>query len=506
MTRTTALPAMIRASAPAVTALTMPARIIAADAGARTITGRILRFGDVGHTAMGPVRFAAGSLAADADASAVKLLVEHDTNRIVGYGTSISIDGDDVTASFYVAPGDAGDEVLSSAAGKLRDGLSVGVQVIDGSHDAAGVLNVTAGALREVSAVAVPAFSAARMSTVAASAPAAAQVAPYVAPVVMPGPAAFGGMVTAHRPAGTDYAGALARMTAGYAEGGPQGMLRAALSDVVGPTDTAGNQAARDVLIRPQWLGELWTAENISRPLIEAFGPKPLTSWKASGFRIVRPAFGVAEYAGRKADVPSPGNYAVEPVDAKARRIAGAHDFDRIFLDFGDRALFDAYLRLQTQDYGRLSESWWAAYLQEQATPAGNVASPLAALTAAAARFRTIGARVNVVAMAPDVFGTLLETPRIDAPWLFDGTAQIDGSSATVGGITFTSEESIAAGTVIVADKRAASFFEHSNPPISVEAVNIPNGGVDIGVFGYVAMLPNDTAALVKYTVGTETP
>lgn len=503
MTTQLAPGAIIRASAPTVTALTLPARITAADSGTRMVTGEIVEYGVVGNTAMGRVRFAAGSITFDDDASAVKALVEHDVSKIVGYGKTISAAGSKLTASFYVAPGDLGDEVLASAVAKLRDGLSVGVQVIEGSMGDDGVFTVTAGLLREVSFVAVPAFSTARITEIAAS----GQPAYTPAPIVLPGPADFGGaLVGAPKP--ESYDDALVRMHSAYLTGGVSALVTAALTDVVGPTDTIGNQPIRDAMQRPQWLGELWRSENIVRPLIDAFGPKPLTAPKVQGFRTVRPAYGVEEYAGRKAEIPSPGNVTLEPAEAKARRAAAGHDFDRIFLDLGDRTMFDQYVRIQTQNYGRLVEAWFATWLQTVATDAGTVTSALAALRAAASYFRTIGASTSVVAMAGDVFDDLLETPQDQAPWLYSGTAQIDGSTATVGGITFAAVDSLTPGTVLVADKRAASFFEHSNPPLHVEAVNIPNGGIDIAIFGYVAMLDNDPAAIRRYTVApaVETP
>ena len=106
---------------------------------------------------------------------------------------------------------------------------------------------------------------------------------------------------------------AVERITAGWRSGGAEGALRAALSDVVPPTDPAQNQA----LFRPQWLGELYgPTAYTERPLIDVISKAPLTSFTVTGFRVNRPAFGVAPYAGNKAAVPSPGGYAVEVVSA----------------------------------------------------------------------------------------------------------------------------------------------------------------------------------------------
>jgi hypothetical protein len=58
-------------------------------------------------------------------------------------------------------------------------------------------------------------------------------------------------------------------------------------------------------------------------------------------------------------------------------------------------------------------------------------------------------------------------------------------------------EASLPANTILAGDRRAATFYEWKNPPLAIQAQNIANGGVDLGVFGYCASIVNNPVALV---------
>lgn len=493
MTRTICPPLYLTAST-TLQALTIETTVTASDAAKRTITGRVLTLGEVGNTSGGRVRFAAGALNAQ-DPSRIKLLIEHDPTRVVGYATEIAERDGAVWATFRVAPGPAGDEVLASAGEKLRDGLSVGVQIIAGTAGNDGILDVTEAAWRETSVVALPAFASAQVTAVTAQQPQQPAPQQLQQQPAMYVPAAY---TTGRQARRRDLVTATEEMAAAYLTGGVAGLMQAALSDVVMPA-AAGEQ---DAIMRPEWIGELWQAVKISRPIIEAIGTQPLKSYKVQGFRRVRPWFGVAEYGGNKADVPSPGTFKVEPVETKARRVAGAHDFDRIFLDLGDGEMLRAYFQAQAENYAVLSEQMVSVALLAEATPlAAAPATVLKALTAAASALGTIGASISFVKVAPDLYEEALDIKQLDAPWLFGGSANLRDGTAAIGNISITAEESLAPGTFLAGDKRAATIKEWKNPPLRVEAVNLPNGGIDVGVFGYLATLVNDSRALVKATV-----
>lgn len=508
----------LTATAPTVTRLELlDSRVTAADSSARTITGLVATWGAVGRTSAGPARFARGSITA-ADLQRVKLMVEHDTGQVVGYATAATETDTGLEATFHVPAGAAGDAALASAAAGLRDGLSVGVEITSAAPGPDGVLDVTAGAWRETSLVAIPAYQSARVTQVAASgqpgvqfgqiiqqAP-AQQVAAsqWQAPQVL-----TAAQVQARRGDPELVVQTMAdRIAAAWRTGGDSAALRAALVDII-PPGTGATQPQRDALFRPQWLGELWTTSYTQRDLIDSISSAPLTSLKVQGFRIVRPAFGVAAYSGNKTAVPSPGGYTVEPAEASARRVAGAHDVDRAFIDLGDGSFLASYFRYQAENYAVLTEGETATALVGAATALPDApATALAALDVLAQYFSRLGggARMSFVAIGASVWSELTATKRIDAPWLFDGAAQLVGSTATVGGIRMFLSPSVPDDGIMAGDRRAATHYEWKNPPLSVQAQNVANGGIDLGVFGYHTELINNPDALVKLTVTPALP
>ena len=519
----------VTATAPALTRVqVLDARVTAADPGARTITGLVVQWGAIGRTSIGPCRFARGSISAP-EPRRVKLMVEHDVAQVVGYLTAAQDTDQGLVGTFTVPPGAAGDAVLASAAAGLRDGLSVGVEVDAATPGADGVLDVTAGQWRETSVVAIPAFMESRVTQVAAAgqpgmaftqaaqqaaqqpaggaggvpsavmvpAPPAA-IQPWQQPVAatyVPGPAAQPWQARPVQALGLDEA--IERITAGWRHGGAEGALRAALTDIVPPVNVGQQQS----LFRPQWLGELWQTSYHERPLIDVISHAPLNSFTVSGFQVNQPVFGVDVYAGNKGPVPSPGGYGVTPVSATATRIAGAHDIDRAFIDLGDGSFVSSYFRYQAENYAVLTENQVETWLAADATtlPPAGATDVLTALDVLAQYFANLGggARMSFVAIAPDLWSDLIGTKNLDAPWLYGGSASLVGGTATVGGISIFLAQGVAAGTIMAGDRRAATFYEWKNPPLGIQAVNIANGGIDLGVFGYVAHLVNNPAALV---------
>jgi hypothetical protein len=244
----------------------------------------------------------------------------------------------------------------------------------------------------------------------------------------------------------------------------------------------------------------------VQRTIIDSIQRQTLTSMTVNGFTVTRPAFGVDTYAGNKTAIPSPGGFDLSPVSATAKRVAGGHDIDSIFFDlgggFGSASFLQSYFTLQTQNYLEKTESLVAAELLPLATVLPSAPTDaLTALTDIAAYLGGIGAAVSWVKVAPDLFGDVLSIKASDAPWLYGGSASITDGTATIGGIKISAEPTLAAGTVLAGDTRCATYFEWKNPPLKVEAVSIPNGGVDLAVFGYYALLVNDAAALCTVTV-----
>ncbi|NBW14905.1 MAG: hypothetical protein EBR82_43580 [Caulobacteraceae bacterium] len=149
--------------------LTFSTPIEAADAERRIIAGKIMEFGAIGHTSVGPVMFERGSIQI-ANASKIKLLAQHEqtASGVIGRAQSFSTEGDFMFGTFKVSASDVGSRYLTLASEELVSGLSVGCEIIS-SLPKDNYLLVTAARLLEVSLVESAAFENCAVTRVAAS-------------------------------------------------------------------------------------------------------------------------------------------------------------------------------------------------------------------------------------------------------------------------------------------------------------------------------------------------
>lgn len=542
----------------------MPVQAAQVNRAKRLLGGLAVPFDVPGNPSIGRAIFRAGSVSVPDDPSWVKLLVEHDPTRSVGYLNEHRTLAAGLLTAFKVADGPAGDEALDAVESRTRDGLSVRAEVEDWAVLQDGTIEIRASRLREVSQVAVPAYESARVNLAAsltdqegasvmaelanmldlkASAPTPAPTpnpAPEPQPQPQPDPAPSGPhapQLLAGAPNGNLDLGALAAalaphlaaaMAAPESPAGPPipprtvtgpGTVRAAavavadwqrrdgqnvmalvaaLNDVV-PADDAGQA----FIGRETWLGQLWTAAVTGRPYIDGLGTtKPLTGLKAKGWRwVTKPA--VADYAGNKAAIPS-NAVSTEPAETNAHRVAGGWDVDRAYVDLGDADMVQALFEAATEDYRAKSNTWTGAQLRAAAagTIVGAPTDVVGLLVALGASAAGIGARISGLAIAADLFSPFAALTVNEVPWWFgQASATLDPQtqSARVPGFSFFVDPALTSGQWTAWDDRAATYFEVGAPsgtPIKVQAVNIPNGGVDLGVFGYNALLVNDDRAI----------
>jgi len=160
----------------------MPVTLTAADSDKRTISGRIVTWGEQGNTSAGPTIFAAESIKFNKN---VKLLLEHDRTRPIGKLLSYEVTKEGIDATFKIANTMAGEDALVEAADGLRDGFSVGVKV-DAWDNQDGVMVISKSSIMETSLVTDPAIDSARVSQVAASEEEATQVSETTVSEVQP--------------------------------------------------------------------------------------------------------------------------------------------------------------------------------------------------------------------------------------------------------------------------------------------------------------------------------
>lgn len=138
----------------------------------RTVSGVVIPF-NVQTSDSRKLKFAPGSVTWNKSAvSQVKLDREHDMSQLLGAATELKSADAGVTGKFKVARTTAGDEALTLAEDGALDGMSAVVEILTAVPDPAaeGGTLVTSARLRRVTLTADPAFTDARVATVAASA------------------------------------------------------------------------------------------------------------------------------------------------------------------------------------------------------------------------------------------------------------------------------------------------------------------------------------------------
>jgi hypothetical protein len=261
--------------------------------------------------------------------------------------------------------------------------------------------------------------------------------------------------------------------------------VEAALTDIT--------QGGNPLVTPDQYAGQLWSGLDYTRRFVGLMAAGTLTSWKGTGWRWVTPPE-VDDYAGDKAAVPS---NAVETEDEPwtAGRLAGAHDIDRKFRDFKDDEFFAAYYHAMTMSYARKSDIKARAFLVANATAGTAVVGNLlkaAATVVQRVEDATDGAQADWIMVNSADKLALLDITDADVPAFLD-TWNIDPGS-------FIGTTGVPAGTVVAGNRNASEFKELPGSPIRVETVNIVNGGIDGGVFGYYATLLHEATGLQKAT------
>jgi hypothetical protein len=149
--------------------ITLTSDIFAADTEARTLTGRVLPFGEVGRPksdGLGSIVFAQDSVNI-AEPSAIKLNLEHDRTRPIGKAVALESRADGIWATFALVNTTAANDALIEAAAGLRNGFSIEVVARDLDRGAK-VTTVKAADMTGVALVTNPAYSGAGVTEIAA--------------------------------------------------------------------------------------------------------------------------------------------------------------------------------------------------------------------------------------------------------------------------------------------------------------------------------------------------
>lgn len=470
----------------------------------------------------------------------VKALRDHDHSDPVGYVTALDLAS--LEGTIFIPEGDNGDRALREARDGLRDGVSVGFQILEYSFDADDVMHVTRAELYEVSLCAIPAIADAGVISVTAS---LNHPTPKGNPLMnkeqLAAALAAGTITQAEHDAALAVLNARSNPPAPELAAGPQAVplapaqldvqdrpkslreVSAEIAQLAQNRDLPGVMLALQTHIvsddagtafygRPDWIGEIWQAAVTGRPWIESFGtPTPLTSGKIQGFKFadvenLRPV----KYAGGGAAVAS-GKMKTVPVSAEPDRWAFATSLDRIFADLGTDDLVAALFRKMAEGFDIASDVDVATKVLAAATvPMTTDATPLPIVDAnvlesirrGAAGLRKIGATIDHIKMGEAAFEQWSEQKIADLPaWLANqlGFVNLREGTSEIGDLHIAADIRMEDDEIAIYDKRAVTVYE--TPSIQLEAINIPNGKVDLGFFTYGGLLVNDARAIQKRTV-----
>ena len=320
------------------------------------------------------------------------------------------------------------------------------------------------------------------------------QLAPVSTPPQLGGPNTAPGQAQA---SGRELSlSAFAQLVASHESGDPASAveLRAALTDVI-PSDNPG-------AFRPTYLTELWEGAAYTRQFIDvATTVRPLgRTMKIIGQRW-ETAPVVDDYAGDKGAVPS-GDAKLVDIPVDVGRLAGAHDVDRAYIDLGSPEWLVSYFDAQSESVKKKSDAKAAALVKAGATAitGGPFATLMEGVIAGVVEAAGVGEPVSYVAMAPGLIAELLGLTRDEVPAYLSGGFRLTGGDGTLGDVAFVTALGLTGADFMLGNKGASRWHEN-NPPIRVQAINVANGGVDLGVFSYYAGYVRNPAGVRKGTV-----
>lgn len=486
------------------------------DEGARTLSGLAVPWNVTTNKLGMDVVFTADTLRVPDQLDTVKLLVQHDDERPVGYATAAAYDDDGLRMTFALADHPRADALLTETDTLLRDGLSVGVELDSEVYDEAIARLwgeaadddplVMAGVVREVSAVSIPAFNDARLNQAAGLVrfthqevpmPTTALPAPPVETPPDPAPtfsleelaAKLAPILDAQRKDPHRFAAFLS--LADYYDQAFDGRVEPfALVDQI-TTDNPG-------VVPPSWLSEIQGIIAVDRPAITALGTTPAP---AAGMTVNWPYYDgdiktlVGQQLTEKTEITSVKvSFKKGTVDLKT--YAGGSDISYQLLKRSSPEYRAAYMELLLSGYNYVTDAAFVTAVIAAATagtatwdPAAGTASQLRAalFTASLAVRRATGQPASVVLAGDDVFLAIAALDGLyPAPY---GTQNVSGTvdastlEIRVAGLPpIVNDPFMDPDTLLVTNGRAAKWIEDG--PYTATAEDVAKLGQDNAIWG----------------------
>lgn len=456
----------------------------------RTVYGLMLPYGEEGHGSDGagnPVTSvaSAGSVSIPEDLSSVLLNRDHTTHKVVGKLIAVDEKPEGLYGKFRIAKTTSGNDLLVEIAEGLRAGLSVEISNVVQKGTAIVSANLTG-----VGAVIKPAFASAKVHEIHAAEsglPIKESTMENTSELVTE--ATFeqaAPLLSTEAPSASFGAVALTALKNGGAT-----ELQFAL-DSFKTTNDGGKAYLKDQEV------ELWEAHKSERPLVNAVTNKGLTSLVLTGTRKTR-TVAVADWAGNLVELPT-GTFTTSREYFNAKAKAVAVELAMEVLEFGSEDIVNEIYAQAVDSYITQTETELITKIGAQSTAVSATMGAIKAIDYASQALVAMGASLSTIVVSADVYSSLLALKGVDAPWWLANQGSIDlaGSSASVGGINFKVAAGLAPKTVLVFDKRAIQFYESAE--FRQRAVNVANGGVTVNLIKFNATYVSDPQAVLRFT------
>ena len=502
-----------------------PITLTAADTKSRTLSGRIVTWGEEGFTSAGKTVFAKDSITIP---KSVKLLLEHDRTRPIGKLLSYEVTDAGIEASFKIAGTIAGDDSHLEAAEGLRDGFSVGIKLSEWDN-VDGAMVVKASSMIETSLVTDPAIDSARVSEVAASeepgkaasekdsessdsepqtegedlvsetvsesvTTEAVEAAKSEVTVSASAPVAY----TTPRIDTNVSAGQFAKAQLAASRGDADARDLVAALSVATVAENTG-------MVPPTYLRDVIGVIDASRPFIDSIERAALP---ASGMKVFTPKLGAQAIVGLTAEGAefASQDTAVTFQEDNVVKFAGAGVLDLELVDRSDPAFLDLYIRELAASYAQKTDAYAAKIAADGSQDSIGATLYKGIALGIADAYNVTRSTPNNLMVAPsggydgiDFAGLLGAVDGANRP-LFAAAAPQNAAglisqgstNGTVAGLNLVVDPNYAGGTsgnkvALVYPSTAMRF--HESGTIQLRTNVVSNGQLEIGLYGYVCVV-----------------
>ena len=484
----------------------------------REISGKIvpLGTGEIGHTNLGAYTFAANSIEI-ADPSKIKLLSQHDLKKPIGRMTAAETRADGIYATFKLSRSSGGNDALIMAQEGLVTGLSIGAEILASKPSKDGHTVVSSARLKEVSLVTVPAFASSEILEIAAEEVIPVEENPQTesetavenTPETVAAPVEAAA-VEAARPTVTAMYYTNPRLNLNITAGE---YAKAQLNASRGDADARELMAALQVatvaentgMVPPTYLKDVIGIIDSSRPFIDSIERAALP---ASGMKIFTPKLGTqaqvaltaegAEFASTDTTVTFQEDDVV--------KFAGAGKLDLELVDRSDPSFLDLYLRELAASYAQKTDNYAAKIAADGSADSSSTTIYKAIAKSIADSYGIMRQTPNNLLVATsggndgvDYAGLLGEVDGSNrplyaaaAPQNAAGLITQGSTNGTIAGLNLVVDPNYTGGTAgvkvgLVYPTMAMRF--HESGTLQIRANVVANGQLEIGIYGYVAVV-----------------